>query len=176
MKREQWPPFFPFYWCFFTRYGYNKSISYGEKNLDSRSCITYDVRETQHLKKVWDNVKTVHLIFLTFFTWPGNRKSLYLNIVAETNKRALGLSKIYSSFYMITIFEGFSRFEHFALNYRKKTLPARRAKTSSMIPSLYCNFLMSYMCLSIVPSLKKIWIVHPFQGNYLNCLIVLLVD
>ena len=45
---------------------------------------------------------------------------------------------------------------------------AQRAKTSMVTPSFYCSFWASYIWLTFVPSLKTIWIVHHFQGNYLN--------
>ena len=35
-------------------------------------------------------------------------------------------------------------------------------------PSFYCSFWVSYIWLTFVPSLKTIWIVRHFQGNYLN--------
>ena len=41
-------------------------------------------------------------------------------------------------------------------NYGQRTVTA----------SLILQFFMSYIWLSIVPSLRKIWIVHSFQGNY----------
>ena len=38
-----------------------------------------------------------------------------------------------------------------------------RAKTSTWTPSFYCSFPMSYTWLTVVPSLKKIVMVHHFR-------------
>ena len=38
-----------------------------------------------------------------------------------------------------------------------------KAKTTTVTPSFYCSFLNV-----LVPSLKKIWMVHQFQVNYLK--------
>ena len=47
-------------------------------------------------------------------------------------------------------------------------LQAHWAKTSKVTPSFYCSFWMSYIWLTFVPSLKKLWMVYHFQVNYLN--------
>ena len=55
------------------------------------------------------------------------------------------------------------------VQFIKVELWAHRAKTSTVISSFYCSFVMFYICLTFVPSLKKkMWIVHHFQRNDLE--------
>ena len=51
------------------------------------------------------------------FLRSGNLKSVYREIIAQTNKRVLGFSKIHSFCCLLRIFDGCSSsFEHFARN------------------------------------------------------------
>ena len=100
-------------------------------------------------------------LFLTLLSRSSNMKSLYRKNIALTNKSAIGFSSIHSFCYMTILFDGCSSFGHFARNLQK---------TTTVTPSSYCNFSIYYTWLSIGPSLKKIWIVHPFEVNYLQLL------
>lgn len=84
-----------------------------------------------------------------------------LKNIAQTNRRAIGFGNIHSFCYMTIFLDGCSSFGHFARNLQK---------TSTVTPSFYCKFSIYYTWLSTGPSLKNIWIVHPFKVNYLYLL------
>ena len=46
-----------------------------------------------------------------------------------------------------------------------RTFRVHRAKTSTLTPSFYRSFPMSYTWLTIVPSLKKIMVVNHFRSK-----------
>lgn len=99
---------------------------------------------------------------------PGNLKSLYWkNIHVVQTKWAVGFRN--NSFgCTIIIFESCSSFKHFVCNLGKW---GWRVKTGTLTPS-FTEQILNDLQLSIWQSLKEIWMVCPFQGNYLNVCIV----
>lgn len=59
------------------------------------------------------------------------------------------------------------------VNNKTPRIPGTQGENKQLVtPSFYCRFSIPYtIILLIVSSSKKIWIVYPFQGNYLMSLV-----
>lgn len=158
MKQDWWLPFFV---CVFHSFMATQKINLkGKKTwIVEVACINFKIwiMLTSTFRATEKYEIMLNCLFLSIFSRSGNFKSLYWNIIAQTNQRLLGFSKIHSFCFMVRFFDRCSSFEHFCKQQGKKHSEfwAHKAKTSTVTPTFYGSFWMSYKWLTVVPSLKK---------------------
>ena len=92
-----------------------------KRNLDRRSVILIWMMRNSAFWATWEKYEIMLKlpIFLHVLQDPGNLKSLYFKITAQTNKWALGFGKIHSFCHRIRFFGGCKSFDYFARNQEK---------------------------------------------------------